>query len=355
MELVDRVRGCLLGGAVGDALGYAVEFMPAAEIRCRYGPQGIRDPQLTGGLARISDDTQMTLFTCEGLIFGYDRGAAGGMAAAAEVYVHDAYLNWLATQGYPVEGAWREFSYLMRQTELFACRAPGNTCLSALLSGRMGALDAPINDSCGCGGVMRAAPAGFVAAFGRRYDDAPEDAHAWQGAKIAAITHGHPLGWMPAAMLADMLHRITLADGTSLRGIVCASMERMTLLLGRDEADAIRVFRGLLERTLTLSETPGRAESDIHSLGGGWTGHEALAIAIYCALRYENDFAACLRAAVNHDGDSDSTGAIAGQILGALHGAACIPADWLAMLELRGAVEKMAEGLCRVAGEQRMG
>lgn len=353
MDLLERIRGCLLGGAVGDALGYAVEFMPAAKIRSRFGEEGITAPVIADGYACISDDTQMTLFTCEGLIFGYDRGAAGGMAAAAEVYVHDAYLNWLATQGYPVEGAWRQFSYLMQQKALYARRAPGNTCLSALLSGRMGALDAPINHSCGCGGVMRAAPAGFVAAFGRRYDDAPEDTYAWQGAKIAAITHGHPLGWMPAAMLADLLHRIA-AGAADLRAAVRASLERTLTIMGGGEADAVRAFRGVIERAIVLSGEAGEPEAHIRSLGGGWTGHEALAIAAYCALRYENDFAACLRAAVNHDGDSDSTGALAGQILGTRHGAACIPAAWLACLELRDAVETMARGLWRVAGEQRM-
>lgn len=355
MELLDRIRGCLLGGAVGDALGYAVEFTSAEEIRCRYGEQGIAAPVLTDGVARISDDTQMTLFTCEGLIFGYDRGAAGGMAAAAEVYVHDAYLNWLATQGCAVEGAWRGFSYLMQQKELYARRAPGNTCMSALLSGRMGTLDEPINDSCGCGGVMRAAPAGFVAAFGRRYDDAPEDAHAWQGAKIAAITHGHPLGWMPAAMLADLIHRIVRTGGSTLRENARAALERTLTIMGKGEDAAVQTFRNVVERAMTLSAAPGHAETHIHSLGGGWTGHEALAIALYCALRYENDFVSCLRAAVNHDGDSDSTGAIAGQLLGTLHGAACVPAAWLEHLELRETVETMARGLCRVAGEQRIG
>ena len=80
----------------------------------------------------------------------------------------------------------------------------------------------------------------------------------------------------------------------------------------------------------------------ISRLGEGWVGDEAIAIAIFCALRYQDDLAQCLSAAVTHDGDSDSTGAIAGNILGAWLGAGAIPAKWLDVLELRDVVEKMA-------------
>lgn len=353
VELLNRIRGCLLGGAVGDALGYAVEFMDDQAIRAAYGAEGIRSPK-TGpdGVACFSDDTQMTLFTCEGMILGYNKAVAGGMAADMEGYVYEAYLDWLATQGEKTRGIWHHFSYLMKQKTLFERRAPGLTCLGALRSGRMGTLAEPINNSCGCGGVMRVAPVGFVARFGRRYDDYPEDAYVWQAAKIAAITHGHPLGYMPAAMLADMIHRMTREDGTSLKDNVMASLTRTERLLGRDERDAARVLRELVEKAAALADTP--EDAAIPQLGQGWTGHEALAIAIYCALRYENDFAGCLRAAVNHGGDSDSTGSIAGQILGAWKGAEVIPAEWLKALEGREIIETMAQQLEQVAVEQRM-
>ena len=167
MDRLERIRGCLLGGAAGDALGYEVEFITREEINGRYGPGGIRHYALHQGRACTSDDTQMTLFTCEGIAMGWNRAVAGGMAADMETYVYDAYLNWLATQGYPAKGAWHDRSRLLRMPEMFARRAPGNTCLGSLLSGRMGTLGEPINHSKGCGGVMRAAPVGFVGPFGR--------------------------------------------------------------------------------------------------------------------------------------------------------------------------------------------
>lgn len=352
MELIDRIRGSLLGGAAGDALGYAVEFITAEMIRDFYGPAGIRHYALSRGKALVSDDTQMTLFTAEGIVMGWNRAVAGGMAADMEVYVHDAYMNWLATQGYRKEGMWRQFSYLMQCPELFHQRAPGGTCLGALLSGRMGSLREPINQSKGCGGVMRVAPVGFVGPFGRRYDDSPEDAALWQAAKIAAITHGHPMGYMSAAMLAEMIRLITLDNGMTLEEIALSAMEKTERLLGADEAPAGMSLHGLTRKAIALSCEDVNDTETIHSLGGGWVGEEALAIALYCVLKYQDDFSACIRAAVNHDGDSDSTGAIAGNLLGAWLGVEGIPSEWIEPLEGREAIETMARQLCEVAKEQ---
>ncbi len=352
VELLDRIRGSLLGGAAGDALGYAVEFITEEMIRDIYGPGGIRHYALEGGKARISDDTQMTLFTAEGIIMGWNRAVAGGMAADMETYVYDAYMNWLCTQGYDKEGMWRQFSYLMQCPELFSLRAPGGTCLGALLSGRMGSLQEPANYSKGCGGVMRIAPAGFVGAFGRRYDDAPEDAPLWQAAKIAAITHGHPLGYIPAAMGAEMIRLMTLENGMALEAIALSALEKTQRLLGRGAEQEMQLFYELMGRAIDMSRQDLEDVQAIHSLGGGWVAEEALAIALYCVLKYQDDFSACIRAAVNHDGDSDSTGAIAGNLLGAWLGAGTIDDEWLAPLEARDAIETMARQLCEVAKEQ---
>lgn len=352
VELLERIRGSLLGGAAGDALGYAVEFITAEMIRDIYGSGGIRHYAMSDGKAIVSDDTQMTLFTAEGIVMGWNRAVAGGMAADMEVYVHDAYMNWLATQGYRTEGMWRQFSYLMQRPELFHQRAPGGTCLGALLSGRMGSLREPINNSKGCGGVMRVAPVGFVGAFSRRYDDAPQDAPLWQAAKIAAITHGHPMGYMSAAMLAEMLRLITLENGMTLEEIALSALEKTERLLGADEGPAGMTLHGLVRKAIALSHEGMDDLQAIRSLGEGWVGEEALAIALYCALKYQTDFASCICAAVNHDGDSDSTGAIAGNILGAWLGAEGIPEEWVAPLDVREAVETMARQLYEVAKEQ---
>jgi ADP-ribosylglycohydrolase len=190
-----RFLGCLLGGAVGDALGAPVEFMKRTEILRRFGPNGITTyAPAYGGLGRITDDTQMTLFTAEGLLRGEVRGAFRGITSYVNVTAH-AYLRWLQTQGedpaFEINPGSGETGWLFHQRELHSRRAAGNTCISALKA--MQSLGEPArNDSKGCGGVMRVAPVGlFMGRLGAAVS--PEDAFRL-GQELAALTHGHPTG-----------------------------------------------------------------------------------------------------------------------------------------------------------------
>ena len=94
---LDQIRGSMVGGAIGDALGYAVEFMSEDSIFSKYGPEGITEYELTRGIAQISDDTQMTLFTANGLLVGDTIGWMNGIACMTISYVRDAYSDWLKT------------------------------------------------------------------------------------------------------------------------------------------------------------------------------------------------------------------------------------------------------------------
>lgn len=335
MDKLERIRGSLLAGAVGDALGYAVEFDSGKAIRKLVGNEGVRhylDLRGNPPAAPISDDTQMTLFTAEGML----RAKAQGLDFTFGVY--EAYLDWLDTQQRKETGSrYHPESYLMAQQGLFALRAPGNTCLSALRSGKIGSTMQPINQSKGCGGVMRTAPCGMMALMPA---DAPEDAYALQGAEAAAITHGHPLGWLPGAMLADMVHLCLTEQCDSLREVAEVSLARVMNLWGDSmEAEA---FSALMEKAFDLVDGTLPDERAIGILGEGWVGDEALAIAVYCCLKHPDHMTDCLSAAVTHKGDSDSTGAVAGNILGAWLGAGAIDEEHLAQLELRDVIEEMA-------------
>ena len=91
--LMDRIRGSLIGGAVGDALGYPVEFMDSGEILVRYGGEGITRFELDhGGFALVSDDTQMTLFTANGLL------NARKQEILPKFGIGRAYIEWYLTQ-----------------------------------------------------------------------------------------------------------------------------------------------------------------------------------------------------------------------------------------------------------------
>lgn len=326
MKKLERYRGCLLAGAVGDALGYQVEFDSLERILISHGERGVRCMSPT-----VSDDTQMTLFTAEGMLMGCRQR----MPMPACVY--QSYLDWHVTQGGRRKGIFHKESALLAEPGLYRRRAPGLTCLGALSSGDMGTMDEPINHSKGCGGVMRVAPCGLL-----KMPDLPDDGDAWalQGAMAAAITHSHIMGYVPAAMLADMVHAILLEDGRALAEIVQDSLARMARLFGTGEQ--MMNFDSLMRRAVDLAASDKPEREVIRSLGEGWVGDEALAIAVFCALRHPDNMEDCLSAAVTHDGDSDSTGAIAGNILGAWLGVEAIPVDWLDVLEMRDVIDGMA-------------
>ena len=96
---VSRFKGCLIGGAVGDALGAPVEFMSLAEIRRKFGPDGITGySPAYSRIGAITDDTQMTLWTAEGLLRYHCRGETRGIVPSMPGMVHRAYLRWLITR-----------------------------------------------------------------------------------------------------------------------------------------------------------------------------------------------------------------------------------------------------------------
>ncbi len=98
MKSLDKYRGCLIGGAAGDALGYAVEFLDEESIFKRYGKKGIMEYELVDGIAQISDDTQMTLFTANGLLLGTMQNITGEIMGTYPEYIACCYKDWLQTQ-----------------------------------------------------------------------------------------------------------------------------------------------------------------------------------------------------------------------------------------------------------------
>ena len=343
MRDIDRFRGCLIGGAAGDALGYAVEFMDEKDIFKKNGPKGITEYELTGGRALISDDTQMTLFTAAGLLSYNARKAAGQETVDPVKCVNRSYLDWLATQDryYPLPDG-EYCSWLVNESRLFSRRAPGGTCLSALHSGGGGTPETPINDSKGCGGVMRVAPIGLF------FDDDTDVKEICRiGAGAAALTHGHPLGWLPAAALTLIVYEISHC-GTTVKDAVVRSLAVLgEVWPGSSERACLT---DMLKKAVDLAESAMDDLTAIHELGEGWVGDEALAIAVYCAVRYPDDIDKALITAVNHKGDSDSTGAIAGNIVGAHVGFSGIPSKYTDHLELADVITGIADDLWFVCG-----
>jgi ADP-ribosyl-[dinitrogen reductase] hydrolase len=339
----ERVLACLLGGAVGDALGYEVEFLKLQQIRERFGERGIRKPILNQGKLIVSDDTQMTLFTLEGLLNSIKNSGEvdePGIIAS----IRQSYLDWLDTQsGLRGKGT---TGWLAHQTVMRSPRAPGNTCLSALGSGGRGTIVQPVNNSKGCGGVMRVAPLGLLGNY------LATDTVFRLAVNAAAVTHGHPSGYLSAGMLAPTIS--LLIDGARLarpgdyqtKSALDQSCAILATFRGHEETlQAVKQALSLFEKGLSDQAAA------VETLGEGWVGEECLAIALYAALSAKSFVEAVLIGA-NHSGDSDSTASIAGQLWGAMYGLEGIPHEWVASLDVLSPLLHLSGQLIRFIGHR---
>lgn len=287
-------------------------------IRARF-PHGVDRILPHDGIpAAITDDTQMTLFTAEGLIRAIGRGELKGICHPPSV-VHHALLRWLRTQGETgrVQGVDRVG--LAADPRLCRRRAPGTACLAALReSGSFG--DMARNDSKGCGTIMRVAPIGLMPP-GQIDSLADECSH---------LTHGHQTARDAARAFAHVL-------ASMLRGMPLAEAVREVLGMRLDTATLQAI------RAACAAPEDGSPET-VESLGGGWVAEEALAIALYAA-RVATCFEHGLRIAVTHSGDSDSTGAIAGNLLGLLFPEEVMTHPWRRQIECADLIARTADDL----------
>jgi len=287
----------LLGGAIGDSLGADIEFAKLQDIRTNW-PGGVQSlsQRASATPGWFTDDTQMTLFTAEGLVRAHIRAMSKGICSYPSV-VHSALMRWLSTQGEETLHADQPCKGLIEDRNMWFRASPGLTCLSALsASNSFG--DKARNDSKGCGTIMRVAPVAFAVERNMVREIAIE---------TSALTHGHPVGQLAASAWAEILCGVL--DGVSER----EAAEEVARAYSKDLDKPGEIVASSIYRALN-APADGRPET-VEKLGGGWVAEEALAIALYAALN-GRDFEDGLRIAVTHSGDSDSTGAIAGNLLG---------------------------------------
>ena len=329
-DIVDRknrIIGSLIGGAIGDALGYQIEFkrnIHEKEVTQYKDDKGI-----------ISDDTQMTLFTANGLLWRETRGVMKGVAPSPSDAVYEAYLDWLDTQN-NTDHHKNKISWIKDIKELNIPRAPGNTCISALSSGKKGTIENPINDSKGCGGIMRVAPLGL-------YMRNPEYAGKF-ATEISAITHGHPLANIPSYVFATMIYFI-LNEHLNIEEALNRAMAQYKEKFNIYDKKYNKDFEELVKRAIELSKDHISDVDAIYQLGEGWVAEETFAIAIYSCLKYQDSFENAIICAINHDGDSDSTGALTGNIMGVYLGYNSIPKYYIDHLELKEVIYELGEDL----------
>jgi ADP-ribosylglycohydrolase len=324
IEVIERTKiaGALYGVALGDALGRDTEFVSTMkEIWKRFGRSGhMRLPYP----ALFTDDTQMALAVA--------RALRDARSLTPRELAHTTS---------------REF---IRWARLDDRRAPGVTCMRAVAKLARGARwqDATVINSKGCGANMRVAPAAFIADYPTAVGYAQ-----LQG----ALTHGHPtaiaaseltalaIRWaaegVPVRQLPERLLDHALRRRTSYERGWLGKLDtrhwwkaRLSMKRGwRENASALVDVVNALRKTGTVSDP-------CTLTGAGWVAEEALATALFCAVRYWHDPVEAISAAARTTGDSDSIASITGAILGAANGVEAWPVRWRYRIERRAEIEE---------------
>ena len=334
----ERVKGCLFGLAVGDALGAPTEFLPVAEILRRWPPAGPAEP--AGEPARVTDDTQMALAVGEALaeaLAGRDMSPA-----SVETRVRAAFVEWLNS---PDNN-----------------RAPGMTCLracEALETGRHW-LEATVKGSKGCGANMRVAAVGLLDPEAHGVSEAGRAAIAQFQ---AALTHGHPTALAASDLTAFTIAQLAAGVGPRslvevLRGYALSQRsvyhgDWLGELWQRPAVESPEEFiargwdecLGVLGRLDTALSPPDYETDPCLATGAGWVAEEAFATGLLCFLLYPDEPLKALRRAAVTSGDSDSIACLTGAFAGAHLGAGCWPPGWTRRIEYRERLAALAAGL----------
>lgn len=312
------VCGSLLGLAVGDALGYPIEHVYKDKT-----PQPITGYFLNAqtGKACISANTQLMLCTLQGILNAETRGLTRGVGASIDTYVRIVDRCWAALQGQEidVQRPVAHAHWLLSQPEMRACRAPGKTCIEALQKGGV-----PNPEKKSPGSIVRTAPVGLY------YD--LEKHHVPLAGKIVSITH-------PATAYVANVYASILYD------LVYEKMDLYTAIEDSTSGNTAQEEYDLwllLELSFDLAHDTASDAENMREIGRGWSAEKALAKAVYCAARYQEDFSSGILAAVQYGGDVDAIGALTGSLLGAMCGLDGIDKKWTENLELRDTILRMA-------------
>ncbi len=299
---LDKAKAVIFGLAIGDALGAPTEFIKLPEIRKRYGLQGISD---LPDPALFTDDTQMSIAIAEALVRVGEKDIDSIMEA-----VREEFIKW---------------SHLPETYQ----KAPGGTCLKGVANMERGIhwSKSGIAESKGCGSAMRAAPIGYL----YQHDPAKlkEVAHA-----TGICTHGHPTA-DAACIGAAYLVKLAL-DDTKPENMISALLQ-FTSRISREFDDAIQKVVRCIDWE--------NEEKALDYLGEGWVGEEAVALALYCFLRYPDDYKRAVLRGANSNGDSDSIASITGSISGAYLGIGAVPPEWIMRIEKTDYLGSLAERL----------
>ena len=332
-------RGCLLGLAVGDAMGYTVDNRSWQEIREDYGPNGLLGYDLVNGYADVTSYTQLAAFACNGLLLGMTRGQMLGKMAPLIKYVELATREWRASQR-PFDRPGNAYCWLTRKPELCRRHCMDTRMLDTLSRQRVGTLETPINGSAGAAGITTAIGVGLY--FDKERLNQPEIDRL--GAESVALTHGSPTAFLAGAVLAHVMSRLVSEKQLPLKQLFLQAVDAMKEQFGHQYSQAYDIAT-LVRHAITYAESPALNQVEVMEKLGCDTAAQVLAGAVYACLVSRGDFDAGLIAAVNHSGRSAAVGAITGAILGARLGEEALPEFYIECLEPAETLRELADDL----------
>ncbi len=332
-------RGCLLGMAVGDAMGYTVDNRSWQEIQEDYGPNGLLGYDLVNGYADVTSYTQLAAFTCNGLLLGLTRGQMLGKMAPFVKYIEVACREWAGAQR-PWGRPMRNYCWLPRRSEMCHRNCMDTRILDTLQRQRLGTMELPVNNFPGPAALSCAIGVGLF------FDEDRLDQREIDrlGAEAVALTHGSPTAFLTGAVLAHIMSRLVRFPRGNLKKIFLEATEALKAQFGHQYSQAYDLAT-LLRHAITFAEAPNLRTVDVMERLQCDNAARVLAGAIYACLVSRDNFDAAMIVAVNHSGRSAAVGAIVGAILGLRLGEEALPDFYIECLEQAEVLRELADDL----------
>ena len=334
-------RGCLLGLAVGDAMGYAVDSKSWDEIVHDYGPDGLLGYDLVNGYADVTSHTQMALYAVNGLLLGVTRGQRRGHMAPFVRYIAVGLREWSLGQ-HTYRSPERNFCWISQVQELRRRHCMDTRMLDNLDQGQLGSLEEPLNQFDTPSSLTIAIPVGLF------FDNNRMQPHeiGRLGAEAVALTHGDSLTFLAGAVLAYVIAGIVQDEETPLKDHLRQAAEVVAAQFGRSHPQAVEL-KHMVTRMMNLANGGNLSHQAAMEHLKCTTAAEALVGAMYACLSAPEDFDAAMCIAVNHSGRSAAVGAVAGAILGAKLGEDALPEFYMECLENADVIRELSDDLCQ--------
>ena len=328
-------RGCLLGMAVGDAMGAAVEKKSYEEICDTYGPAGLLGYDTVNGLAQITSYTQVAAFAVNGLLLAISKG----QTREAMAYVTMALKEWCGVQHLPRDPQ-RRNCWLCAVPAFRRRKNMDPRTLDALTRDVLGTPQKPYNQAEGPGTLTAAVAVGMY--YHPERIDFQEI--GLLGAQVVALTHGEPMAFLSGSVLAYVIAAVLHDPESDLQSHFRMAAQTVADQFGKEFPQALRLQKKLLA-AIDLSKDPQIQSVQAMENIGCDTCAGVLAGAMYAVLAGNGDFDASAIIAVNHSGKSAAVGAVTGAILGARLGEAALPEFYLECLESEKILPELATDL----------